>query len=486
MKRFTLIALSALEIPVPLVALGLVLTVGCEGRLITYDNTEAPKSGELAQYSAPIWPAPSQSCSSAEQMPFQLGVASRIGVYDYDPTTMIANGHPYFECASSPSEVFFDESDPSSQRFEAQSAFSAAATTLAIVDGLVEDPRVGGWDYDTVNFPDMVGTRPALLVTVNDPECAGIGRMWPIPETLAHAEAHDHPIPSAGAFGANGYLYARVMLCGASKTGITGTIFHEMGHYLDHNLGNYDGRGLGYPFGVMSDQLDGGTLSGCCMDSYREGTALAETIGQLVALYMFRRAVPSMDYTISNAEGAAGSCTLAELDITSTTIVHPDCIGSGGGPGGPGGLGDKEGGGEPSSMVQKFRSDAFFRPQADASSRCDDGDGYNIPSLLQAWWALLYGQACTEDPSLSCTDYTGSTVDPEYADRYMLAMLWALKQGNSVSYIGFWDRMETFIAAEFPGDLALFQHVRDLHEIHPINADGTPVCGGPAGGRIFR
>ena len=85
--------------------------------------------------------------------------------------------------------------------------------------------------------------------------------------------------------------------------------------------------------------------------------------------------------------------------------------------------------------------------------------------------------------TLECVDYTGAPVDADYADRYMMALMWALKQGNNVGYVEFWDRMETFIANEFPGDLGLFQHVRDLHDIHPINADGAPVCaaGDPAG-----
>ena len=388
-----------------------------------------------------------------------------------------------------------------------QTTFAATAVALAYLDKLVHDPRVGGWDYDTVNFPKMKGLEPALLVTLNDPMCLLVdpacaeneggsdheqlpgdnactphmpaGRFAPVSRTHEEAHAHDYPIPSPAAFGEHGYLYGRVALCASDGTQIPSTMFHEVGHYLDHNLGEYDG--LSYPWGVTSDEPEGGELTGCCMDSYREGAALAETLGQLVVLYMYRRIYPGMDYTISGAAGPQGSCRLAELGIPETTIVHEDCLSNINGGNDPELLNPDL---EVESMLRTFRDDLGFRPQASATGRCDWRTGYKIPSLFQAWWELLFAQECTGDgETLECVDYTGAPVDADYADRYMMALMWALKQGNNVGYVEFWDRMETFIANEFPGDLGLFQHVRDLHDIHPINADGAPVCaaGDPAG-----
>ena len=402
-----------------------------------------------------------------------------------------SDGFPFFECAEVPGDVYFSENEIGTERFEMQTAFAAAAAGLTFFDKLVHDPSVGGWDYNTEKFPKMQGHEPALLVTINDPMCEmndphcdededecgpfiPAGRFQPMLRTIEQANAHDYPIPAPASFGANGYLYGRVALCASDGTHIPSTMFHEIGHYIDQNLGDYAGLS-----GVTNDQLEGGTLAGCCMDSYREGVALAETIGQLVTMYLYRRTYPGIDYTISQAAGPEGSCTLAELDIPGTTIFHKDCVNSGNG-----GSDEFDLPGSTNSILETFRDDLYHRPQTDADASCAYSTGYKIPSLFQAWWELLFAQQCSGDgDTLSCSDYTGATVAPDYADRYMMALMWALKQGNSVGYVEFWDRMGEYIASEFPGDLALFQHVRDLHDIHVINADGAPVCA-PDGGHL--
>ena len=58
----------------------IVLSAGCQGHLVTFDNIEgAPKSTQLAEYGAPVWPAPTRTCAAESDKPYQLGVSTRRG-----------------------------------------------------------------------------------------------------------------------------------------------------------------------------------------------------------------------------------------------------------------------------------------------------------------------------------------------------------------------------------------------------------------------
>ena len=88
----------------------IVLSAGCQGHLVTFDNIEgAPKSTQLAEYGAPVWPAPTRTCAAESDTPYQLGVSTRLGVYDFKNggAGTESDGFPFFECAEVPSDVYF-------------------------------------------------------------------------------------------------------------------------------------------------------------------------------------------------------------------------------------------------------------------------------------------------------------------------------------------------------------------------------------------
>ncbi len=166
----------------------------------------------------------------------------------------------------------------------------------------------------------------------------------------------------------------------------------------------------------------------------------------MVAAYGLRRVYPSVSYTVN------GACNLGSLiGNMPHNVVDPACY--------PG--------------VARFGDD---RVDDTGPGGCNKSDGYHMDSVHQAFWELLWGRSCGV---VGGTTYCSGMRAPDYADRWMEALLSALRMGNSQHIVQLWDNMEAFIAEAYPSDLALMQHVRQLHEIEALPHAESASCACP-------
>jgi hypothetical protein len=73
-------------------------------------------------------------------------------------------------------------------------------------------------------------------------------------------------------------------------------------------------------------------------------------------------------------------------------------------------------------------------------------------------WLRFWGSSCDH-----YEQRMPSNLAPNYEDRWMEALLFALQMGNEQSFVEFWENMELFIESNYPADLDLIQSVRALH-----------------------
>ena len=236
--------------------------------------------------------------------------------------------------------------------------------------------------------------------------------------------------------------------------------FHELGHYVDYHASS----------GMMHQDYD--SVAECCLDTGDEGSLVKELVLQLFAMWArveARRGL--LDY----CNGGAG--VLDTLDGLAGDFDGVGILGCGG-----------------------FDESDAFAVSADAARRigsfeydCHDvgapvlRDGYRFPAFFQAFWELLHARECSwSGAAWSCEsvirDEMDEPVEPDvrWFDPLMQAMLYALKQGNSPSFVGFWREMQSYMLIHHgPPDVDecvqfdLITHVMDLHGITELVPDAT-------------
>jgi hypothetical protein len=177
-------------------------------------------------------------------------------------------------------------------QFRTQNIFQKVSAALAVVDPL---KTTQGWDHDP-NAPFGVFTKAPLSVFTNvqssfcddNPGCTDgytFTSFW---------NEVEHPYVS------NNYKTAMIALTTADDT----LIFHELGHYYD----------LHTDYGFLGKNL---VTNNCVQDTPDESEALAETVADMTALYLYKKLYPGMSYTASTA---SHPCVLQDLGVPG--VIH--------------------------------------------------------------------------------------------------------------------------------------------------------------------
>lgn len=296
-------------------------------------------------------------------------------------------------------------------QFRTQNAFQKVSAALAIVDPL---KTTQGWDHDP-NAPFGVFTKAPLSVFTNalssfcdgDPGCTNTYKF-----TSSWNDV-EHPYVS------NNYKTAVIALVTADES----LIFHELGHYYDlHTDYGFMGKGL--------------VTNNCVQDTPDESEALAETVADMTALYLYKKLYPGMNYTLSNA---SHPCVMQDMGVPGV-IHHNTCINN-------------------ASQIRNFQNE---RPDADDSQPCNKSNGYNQGAIMQAFWEYLSGKSCDENAPYNCQTSFYS------ADRGMRAMLYAESLSNLQSYEQFFENMGTYLLATYgAGHYNHFHEIMQHHGILP-------------------
>jgi hypothetical protein len=272
------------------------------------------------------------------------------------------------------------------------------------------------WNHHP-HVPNIQHEAP-LFIVVNSTRCEGaVGCFFGVWISEDDTKALKLPVPNPGVYvcrNTNGQIvscsdpnvaskeqYLSMVVVRSPFPWHTRVLFHELGHYYD----NFNAHGF------LSEDL-------------------REIVPQLFCLYLHRKLYPDLTYTLSTLP-EEGHCDLGVLiGHNAGLVVHPDCINN------------------PSDIAQ--------------SIVVEDSNGYTIKAFTQAFWSLLFGVACSvENNLLVCT--SPKNLVPNYEDRWMEALLFALQMGNEQSFVEFWENMELFIESNYPADLDLIQSVRALH-----------------------
>jgi hypothetical protein len=294
-------------------------------------------------------------------------------------------------------------------QFRTQNTFQKVSAALAVVDPL---KSTQGWDHDP-NAPFGVFTKAPLSVFTNvqssfcddNPGCTDaytFTNQW---------NQVEHPYVS------NNYKTAMIALTTANES----LIFHELGHYYDlHTDYGFLGKGL--------------VTNNCVQDTPDESEALAETIADMTALYLYKKLYTGLPYTASTA---STPCVLQDLGVPGV-IHHNTCINN-------------------ASQIRNFQNE---RPTASNSQPCNKSAGYNQGAIMQAFWEYLSGKSCDENAPYNCQTSFYS------ADRGMRAILYAESLSNLQSYEQFFENMGTYLLTTYGA--AHYNHFHEIMQHHGI------------------
>ncbi len=355
--------------------------------------------------------------------PFNGGCRLRMGddraaVYDFrrnhnaTPTVWTTTQFQPFVNPPTPWGFFLANNEAAGNagdQFRTQNIFQKVSAALATVDPL---KSTQGWDHDP-NAPFGVFTKAPLSVFTNvqssfcdnNPGCTDGYKFTSVWNDV------EHPYVS------NNYKTAMIALTTADDA----LIFHELGHYYDwHTNFGFLGRGL--------------VTNNCTQDTPDESEALAETVGDMTALYLHKKLYPGMNYTLANA---SHPCAMQDMGVPGV-IHHNTCINN-------------------ASQIRNFQNE---RPDANASQPCNKSTGYYQGAIMQAFWEYLSGRSCDENAPYSCQ------ISFYSADRGMRAMLYAEAQSNLQSYEQFFENMGTYLLATYGA--GHYNHFREIMQHHGI------------------
>lgn len=307
----------------------------------------------------------------------------------------------------------FTANTDSSYQFQTQNVFQKAAAALAAIDPL---KSAQGWDHHP-SAPFGLFTKAPLSIFTNvdsSPEagesdtCDGnLG--WLAPYTFTDQwDQAEHP------YVANDYQTAAIALCSQNEY----VVFHELGHYYD----------LHTAYGAMGTGL---VSNNCTWDTPDEAAALAETIADMTAVYLYNKIYPGILYQIPST---STPCSFQSFGVHGT--VHSwNCTANDG-------------------QIRDFQAE---RPSASATQPCNVSAGYNQGAIMQAFWEYTSGRSCATEVPYNCSQLFYSP------DRGMEAMLYAESLSNLQSYGQFFEHMGTYLlftygAAHYNHYLGVMQH----------------------------
>jgi hypothetical protein len=368
-----------------------------------------------------------------------------------------------FRVLTSPSGTFTAEQDAGD--FATQNQFYAILNAFSWLnlDGL----KGGRWDSlndgkagrPASDFPAGQYT-PRLILVTNGPSTAcspGEGGSQPAcaSNTAAPGPALDIP-PHTPPDGGIPEPYGLVITKSAVRNN---TMFHEFGHIADsfsyaHVLGN----------GVVGSgcDADGNCVPSCVLDTPDESEPLAETVADVMELYLIDRFYPLIAYeecsTLNLVSGSGGvdvhhpACLDSANDVEQFSDTRPDAPG----------------------YIESPPSSGIFEP----TGKCGISEGYRQDAVYQAWWKFSHGLECSTEAPFQC-DADDALASPEtYADVGIAAYLYALEQSNAQSYKMFFSNMALFLDCTVGSNVGgLFR--RNFAQ-HGIIEDGGPPLQCPA------
>ncbi|HKQ72661.1 MAG TPA: hypothetical protein VJ810_02960, partial [Blastocatellia bacterium] len=362
--------------------------------------------------------------------PFNGGCQLRLGdhraaVYDFRrnnsavPTIWTTTQVVPFSNPPTPWGFFLANSEAAGDagdQFRSQDTFQKLNAALAVTDPL---KATQGWDHHP-NAPFSIFTKAPLSIFTNvdsSPEpgessfCKGLlGCTTPYTFTNQWNQV-EHPYVS------NAYETAAIGL--SSTNEYVG--FHELGHYYDlHTTYGFMGSGL--------------VTNNCVWDTPDESKALAETIADMTAVFIYKKLYAGLNYTLSTT---SQPCSLQDFGVPGL-VHHNTCISN-------------------DSQIRNFQVD---RPSASATQACNTSAGYNQGAIMQAFWEYLSGKLCDENAPYGCQS---SSYSP---DRGMSAILYAESLSNLQSYEQFFDNMGTFLL--FTYGQAHYNHFHEIMQHHGI------------------
>lgn len=390
--------------------------------LVFYDDQPTRILGNSIDFSD----HPDIDCNPAGWRPVRMGDDTRLAVVSFDGLSGSTMSHFIApQCATGGQTADFTGGgapgpvDDLNEQQYAQDIFVKTRVAMSFIDPLMGEMVSHGashpysWDHPP-STPDMIHRGPALDV-VNASAAwfdssPGINKLAELSE--ADTDALDLPLPHPLVIHCRNGSGAQVD-CDAPDAGPPLQFMSLIGvrapppfqsRTLYHEIGHYYDRFNAY--GISGDN--------------------GEIIAQLFALYLHRR-VYDLDYRLT--ENPSVECSLSTLVSHSAgTVVHPQCI---------------------------TDSDQI-------STEIEFEGPYTVRSFTQAYWSLLNAVSCTAAGGVLSCDEAGS-VPPEYADRWMEALLFALQVGNDLEPVEIWDAMALFIDANYPQDNQRLQTVRALH-----------------------
>lgn len=296
-------------------------------------------------------------------------------------------------------------------QFRSQNAYQKVVMALAAADPLKSSQ---GWDHHP-NAPFGVFTKAPLSIftNMNSSYCNGAVGCIGAQTFSSEWEQVEHPYVS------NSYKTAAMGLTTADER----VIFHELGHYYDlHTNYGFMGKGL--------------VTNNCVQNTPDESEALAETIADMTAVYLYKKLYGGLNYTLSTT---SAPCEMSDFGVPGL-VHHGNCI-------------NKD------SQIRNFQNE---RPAANGSQPCNKSSGYNQGAIMQAFWEYISGRSCNENAPYSCQ---GLTFSP---DRGMRAMLYAESLSNLQSYEQFFENMGTYLLVTYgQGHYNRFHDIMAHHGILP-------------------
>lgn len=307
-------------------------------------------------------------------------------------------------------DSYLDEDDDSTLQFQTQNVYQKFRSGLIVIDPKKAE---SGWDH-APGSPFGAFEEPPLSVFSNVASCLGSTSVQGWMAAYSFNEDWtpvEHPYPTTD------FPTAAIALCNQDES----VVFHELGHYYDlHSAYGFLGTGL--------------TSSSCVWDTPDEARALAETVADLTAVYLYRDLYQLLPYDTSTT---SSPCSFGPFGVNGR--VHGDsCT-------------------RTDSEVLSFFEQ---RPRPTPTGECSESSGYDQNAVMQAFWEFVSGRQCEATSPYSCESIL---INP---DRGMEAMLYAESLSNLQSYRQFFENMGVHILMNY-GETE-YGRYRDVMEHHDI------------------
>ncbi|MCX4243484.1 AsmA family protein [Paraliomyxa miuraensis] len=369
-----------------------------------------------------------------------------------------------------------------SSRFTAQRHYHLALEAYAFMDRLA----LGQWD-SALQFFDMSLTsdyppgtyRPRVLVSYDHAPTGAVGQAS---QLMVHGvdDVNDFfpEIVQRPAVGLQNEPVFSIDIQAGNL--VTHVFLHEMGHDWDFALA----PGVARSYVDCPDPLD----QTCDEGTTDEALPLLETIAHMFAIVQIVRLFPGTPHASCTAvTGEPGIMQHLKAGGTmNNALVHA-----------PGCMGEQDQIGLflrdddpacPDDQVCDRPSGNETDPKHHLPCACDHTEGYNVFSILQAWWNTVHGLYCAPTFPYDCTPLTpvawppgcnqpGSStpcVTPEEAAG--LALVYAVRT-NPLTYADFFDSMTRFVACNY-GEVAYAELNQALcdHEIRDCAESAPTSC----------